>query len=127
MLKNLGLLSFILILAGCASSKDQPIILSDEEREVLKTRWDMEGRGPEWKISINGHRFHGSFPGRYEGRVMEWEVTEKDGKIYLVSENKLANIELTESECFVAEMSFTHSATVNINQNTFKGCAKHKS
>lgn len=127
MLKHLGLLTFILILAGCASSKVEPVTLTETEAEALKTRWDMEGRTPEWKISINGHRFHGSFPGRYEGRVMEWDVIEKDNKTYLTSKNQLAKIELTETECSVAEMNFTHSAIVKINKNTFKGCAKHKS
>lgn len=125
MLKYSGLFFFIILIAGCASNK--PAAVSEIDTEALKTRWDMEGRGPEWKISINGHRFHGSFPGRYEGRVMEWDVSEKDNKTLLKSKNQLAKIELIETECSVAEMSFTHSATVSINKQTFKGCAKHKS
>lgn len=126
MLKYSGLISLIFIVTtGCASTT-QSTQTTSFDAEALKTRWDMEGRGPEWRISINDQRFHGSFPGRYEGRVVQWDVTEKGDKTYLKSKNKLAQIELTESKCIVADQEFSHSAIVKINQQTFQGCAKHK-
>ena len=126
MLKYLGLTSLIIIVAGCAG-KTGPLPRQTANTNPDAIRWIMEGRGPEWHVSINDQRFHGSFPGRYEGRVMSWESSEKGNKTYLKATNQLANIELTEKDCAVAGKDFTHSAIVKINKKTFKGCAKRKS
>ncbi len=126
MLKYLGLSSLMIIVAGCSSTTDQIIAAKDDSKDS-KISWVMEGRAPEWHISINDQRFHGSFPGRYEGRMMNWDETTKDNKTHLKSTNQLANIELTEKACTVADKDFTHSALVKINKQTFKGCAKRKS
>lgn len=125
MFKPLGITLAIICLAGCATQSKAPDVVVDAE--ALKTLWVMEGRGPEWHISINGDRFHGSFPGRYEGRMMAWHVTEKGNTTTLVSENQKATIRLKATECTVAGQDFTHTATVTINQQTYQGCAKHKS
>lgn len=126
MLKYFGLLSFMVFVAGCASTTPETTT-AEIDVEAQKTRWDMEGRGPEWKVSINDQRFHGSFPGRYEGRVMTWDVSEKGNITYLNAANKAASIVLTEKACTVAGKEFTHTAVVKINKQTFTGCAKHKS
>lgn len=126
MFRHLGVFSiFALLLVGCSSK--QPLLTTSIDPEVLKTSWTMEGRAPEWHITINGQRFHGSFPGRYEGRVMKWDVSKKENITYLVASNNLATIELTEEECQVANQTYTHSAVAKINQQTFTGCAKHRS
>ncbi|MBS7837497.1 hypothetical protein [Wohlfahrtiimonas chitiniclastica] len=125
MFKPFGITLAIICLAGCATQSKAPPLTVDSE--ALKTLWEMEGRGPEWHISINGERFHGSFPGRYEGRIMGWSVTEKGNKTTLVSDNKQASIVLKEEACTVAGKEFTHTATAKINQQTYRGCAKHKS
>ncbi|GAA5099472.1 hypothetical protein [Wohlfahrtiimonas larvae] len=126
MLKYLSLTSLIILIAGCSSTIEH-IITPTEDSKNSKLSWEMEGRAPEWHISINDQRFHGSFPGRYEGRVMTWEETIKANKIYLKANSQTAKIELTEEYCTVAGKDYTHSATVDINQQTFKGCAKRKS
>ncbi|MGL4675571.1 MAG: hypothetical protein ACRCXK_12000 [Wohlfahrtiimonas sp.] len=126
MLKYFGLTSLMIIVAGCSSTIDQ-IVKPKNDSETPTISWEMEGRAPEWHVSINDQRFHGSFPGRYEGRMMSWEETTKGNKTHLKSTNQLANIELTEKDCSVAGKSFSHSAVVKINKQTFKGCAKRKS
>lgn len=126
MIKYLGLSSLMIIVTGCSSTLDQIITHKDNSKDS-KLSWTMEGRAPEWHVSINDQRFHGSFPGRYEGRMMSWDETTKDDKTQLKSTNQLANIELTEKACSVAGKDFTHTAVVQINQQTFKGCAKRKS
>lgn len=126
MLKHLGLISLILVMVGCASTTNPSTTSNEVDLEALKTQWTMEGRGPEWHISINDRRFHGSFPGRYEGRMVQWDVTEKGNKTHLNAHNKATNIVLTKKECTVADKDFTHTAIVKINKQTFKGCAKHR-
>lgn len=131
MLKKLGLLSLMIIVAGCstATKVTSKITQKSYTAEEMQTRWDMEGRGPEWIVSITDQRFHGSFPGRYEGRMIKWDVAEKDNVTTLTTKsNKQTKITLTVGECSVdgIKKNFTHTATVNINQQTFTGCAKHK-
>lgn len=126
MMKYLGLASLMIAVTGCSSTVEHIIIPTDDAKDS-KLSWEMEGRAPEWHVSINDQRFHGSFPGRYEGRMMSWEETTKGNKTHLKSTNQLANIELTEKDCSVAGKDFSHSAVVKINKQTFKGCAKRKS
>lgn len=124
MIKYLGLASLAAVIVGCANT---PPPAKAVETDGPQIQWVMEGRAPEWHVSINDQRFHGSFPGRYEGRMMSWDETTKGNKTHLKSTNQLANIELTEKDCSVAGKDFSHSAVVNINKQTFKGCAKRKS
>lgn len=122
MLKYLGLLSLMIIVAGCANIPTPAFISTDNNDQKLQ--WIMEGRAPEWRISINNHRFIGSFLGRYEARVLAWEETRTDHKVYLKSEKQLATIELTKENCSVAGSVYPYSSIVVINKQTFTGCAK---
>lgn len=122
MLKYLGPLSLMIIVAGCANIPTPTFISTDNSDQKLQ--WIIEGRAPEWRISINNHRFIGSFPGRYEARVLAWEETRTDDKVYLKSEKQQASIELTRETCSVAGATYPYVAIVKINQQTFTGCAK---
>ncbi len=123
-MKKLSILGVMIVLSACANQsklEETPPMDPSELSQV----WQMDGRSPEWSGRINGRRYEASFPGLYENKMINWDVSEKDKVIYLNSKAGDINIVFTEKACSVANAQYTHSVTLKKGSTIFNGCARH--